>query len=112
MAVTATRVGNPTVFGDKKVGIFSLVFTGTYPDEGEAVTPATFGYSNDIELVLISGGVGYAADIETAVAVGYDHAADKFVFYEGSAAGTAFTEKTPAEAYPTNTTLRALVIGH
>lgn len=110
MAVAFTRVGNPTVFGDKKVVIGDLTFTSTYPDEGEPYTAALFGFPNSVEFIVV-GSSPAAADGETGLVANVDYTNLKIQFYEGSAAGTALTEKTASEAYPANTTVRVLVVG-
>jgi hypothetical protein len=43
--------------------------------------------------VAITSGVAMASNRATALAVSYDNTNNKFVFYEGSAAATALTEK-------------------
>ncbi len=53
-----------------------------------------------------------AADLVTANPIAYTHSTGKITFYEGSAAGTALTEKTDAEAYPTGSAVRVTFIGH
>lgn len=113
MSVAVTRVGNRTVLGDKHAVIVDLVFTSTYPDEGEPLTAAqVLGVSataGGTVTLCIFDGIAPAADGETAVAVSYDYAAQKVRFFESAATGLALLEKTAAEAYPTSTTVRALV---
>jgi hypothetical protein len=88
-----------------------LTFSGNYATGGEAITPADFGVSA-FKRVLPHGGVAAAADVATALPVFWNAATGKFVFYEGSAAGTALSEKTNAEAYPTGCFLDVTVIGN
>lgn len=111
MAVTITQLGNLTVFGDKHVRFIQLDFSGTYPDEGEPLTAAQLGMPNEIDFMTFDGPV-VASDGETAIAPRYSHQLEKLVMYESAAAGTAFSEKTASEAYPTGATVRAIVLGH
>jgi hypothetical protein len=41
----------------------------------------------------------------------YDQANSKLTFYEGSAAGTALSEKTNSEAYPTGCFIDVTAVG-
>jgi hypothetical protein len=111
MTVAASLVGNPTVFGNKKVRILDLTFTSTYPNEGEPLSASTLGFPNAVELVILDG-APVATDGETALVAKYDYTNSKVLFFEGSTAGTALTEKTASEAYPTDTIVRAVAIGH
>jgi hypothetical protein len=111
MSVAVSRVGNPTVFGDKKVTIADLTFTSTYPDEGEPLSASSLGFPNAVQFVLFDGAI-VAADGETSLVPKYDYTNSKVLCYEGSAAGTALTEKTASEAYPTNATVRVVAFGH
>lgn len=110
MAVALTQVGRNTVFGDKRIRIYDLTFSGNYATGGEALTAATLGFTN-VDIVLLEP-VAKASDEATAVVIGYDYTASKVVAYEGSTAGTALSEKTNAEAWPTGAYARVLVIGH
>lgn len=109
MAVAVVAVERPTVFGDRRVRILDLTFSGNYPDEGEPLTAAALGFTR-VDSVMFDGAI-IAADGETALIPKYNYAASTVLMYEGSAAGTAFTEKTAAEAYPAGATGRAIVIG-
>lgn len=109
MAVVVTNVERPTVFGDRRVRILDLTFSGNYPDEGEPLTAASLGFTR-IDSVMFDG-VVIAADGETALLPKYNYSASTVLMYEGSAAGTAFTEKTAAEAYPAGATARVVVVG-
>jgi hypothetical protein len=62
--------------------------------------------------VIVHGGVAISSDVATAIPIAYNYATGKFAFYEGSAAGTALSEKTNAEAYPTGCKCRVTVIGN
>jgi hypothetical protein len=112
MAVTITKpvADSDCVWGNKKVKVKKLVFSGNYATGGESVTAANVGLKK-IEQVIIHGGVAAATDLATAIAVFYDYTNSKFTFYEGSAAGTALSEKTNAEVYPTGCFFRATFIG-
>lgn len=110
--LTATPVGNPTVFGDKHVRVVDVTFTGNYRTGGVALTPADVGLPNAIEFVLVGGGVAPASALSTGNGVYYDHANDAFVMFENGASGAALAEKTDNEAVPTGQVLRCVVFGH
>lgn len=111
MAVAATGVaGANYVSGNKKVRVYDLVFSGNYATGGESFTAATVGLKV-INQVIPHGGAATSSDLTTAIPLAYNHATSKFVFYEGSAAGTALAEKTNAEAYPTGCKIRVTVVG-
>lgn len=109
MAVAAT-INQRSVFGDRRAHNVTLVFSGNYATGGEAVTPGLFGL-NVLEMVIFDG-VAFSSADATATAVKYNSATGKILHYEGSAAGTALTEKTNAEAYPTSSTVSVLAIGY
>ena len=112
MAVAITKVtGADYVAGNKKVKVRDLVFSGNYATGGESVTAANVGLRK-IQQVIPHGGVSAAGDLATAIPTYYDHGTSKFTFYEGSAAGTALSEKTNAEAYPASAELRVTFIGY
>jgi hypothetical protein len=54
MSITLARVGNPTSFGDKKVGFFDVTLPTSYTTGGEALTVAASGLALSIHLVLVS----------------------------------------------------------
>lgn len=108
-SVTFTEVRR-TVFGNKRVVIGDLAFADDYATGGISAPASLFGLSS-INFISFSG-VGVAADEATANALGYDYGASKIVLFEGSAAGTALSEKTNAEAVPTGMYARCMVIGH
>lgn len=91
--------------GGYRVESFDLVFSGNYATGGEALPP----FGGTVLEVIPHGGVAVASDLATAVPVFYDYATSKFTFYEGSAAGTALSEKTGAEVYPTGCKVRVTV---
>lgn len=104
MAVSAAKISgvDDFVIGTKKYRTRRLTFSGNYATGGEAITPALFGVGmRKIEQLFTPGGVAMASDKASGIAFGLDAANSKITFYEGSAAGTAFTEKTNAEVYPT-----------
>lgn len=110
MAVAIAKVaGGDHVAGNKRRLPRDLTFSGNYATGGETVLPATVGLKT-IEQV-VHNGVAISSDVATALGVAYNHATSKFVFYEGSAAGTALSEKTNAEAYPTGLKLRCTFVG-
>ena len=112
MAIASAKITGvqDTVFGNKKVRARRLTFSGNYATGGEAYTAANFGLKK-IEQIICQAGVAMASALSTGVPVGVDQANQKFVFFEGSAAGTALSEKTNAEAYPTGCFLDVTVIG-
>jgi hypothetical protein len=111
MAIAATAVtGASHVAGNKRRRFYDLVFSGNYATGGEAFTAATFGLRK-VHFINVPG-AAVTTDRATSVVVGVDYTNSKFLFYEGSAAGTALTEKTNAEVYPTGCTMRVEVVGH
>lgn len=112
MAVAATRVAGAThVEGNRKNVVLDLVFSGNYATGGESFTASNAGL-RVIEEVRAHGGVAVASDLATAIPIFYNHPTSKFTFYEGSSAGTALSEKTNAEAYPTGCKVRVTVVGY
>lgn len=112
MAVAVTQVGRRTVFGDRRVGFYDVVFSGNYATGGEAVTAATFGLNN---IDAIYGAIAPATALTTAVAVAYSPTSSSggvLLSYEAAAAGTPLSEKTNGEAYITGQTARLMVIGN
>lgn len=108
MAVAATKItGVPdVVMGNRRVHARRLTLSGNYATGGEAIAGttalnrSTFGLSK-VTRVILHNGVAAAADLATGVPIAYNTATGKLVAYEGSAAGTALSEKTNAEAWPT-----------
>lgn len=110
MAIAVTKI-DAYVEGNKRSRVLDLVFSGNYATGGEAFSASTAGLRGMSE-VVIHGGVAAASDLATAVPVFYNHATSKFTFYEGSSAGTALSEKTNSEAYPTGCKCRVTVRGY
>lgn len=113
MAIATAKItGCPdTTYGNEKVRTRRLTFSGNYATGGETVTPKTvFGLSK-INRLIIHGSVAAASALTTGVPLFYDQANGKMVFFEGSAAGTALSEKTNAEAYPTGCFVDVTAIG-
>ncbi len=111
MAVTVTQVGRRTVFGDRRVGIYVVEFSGNYATGGEAVTAASFGM-NYIDAVFSD--TAMASDEATAVVLGYeptDASSGQILVYESGAANAPLAEKANAEAYITGQAARVMVIG-
>lgn len=108
--LTVTPVST-TVFGNLRVVIADITTTGSYRTGGIALTAAACGLSK-ILFVNTCGGVAPAADQATSNAVAYNHATDKFVMYEGSAAGTALSEKTDNEVVPVSQVFRVMIFGY
>ncbi len=109
MAIAVTQVGRRTVFGDRRVGFYDVVFSGNYAAGGEAVTPATWGLS-DVD--YISNELGVATAGTTAVAVSFNPGTSKLQSWESAATGLPFLEKTDTEVYITGQTARLMVVGH
>lgn len=114
MAVSATAVtGASTVQGNKRVRVYDLAFSGTYPTGGESVTAASVGLQK-IEQVQLSGNVGESDETGawvTKVSFASSGASVLISLFEGSTAGTVLTQK-PAEAYESASEVRATFIGH
>jgi hypothetical protein len=102
MAVTATKIANSAdmVHGAERAHSRRLTFSGNYATGGEAISASTFGLRRMTRLIPHAG-VASSSDVATSIPIGWNTATSKLVFYEGSAAGTALSEKTNAEAYPT-----------
>jgi hypothetical protein len=60
---------------------------------------------------VLPGRCRAASGKATALPVFYDQANGKLTFYEGSAAGTALSEKTNSEAYPTGCFIDVTAVG-
>lgn len=104
MAVSAAKISgvDDFVVGTRKYRTRRLTFSGNYATGGEAITAALFGIGlRKIDQMHPHGSVAMASDKATGILFGLDAANSKVTFYEGSAAGTALSEKTNAEAYPT-----------
>jgi hypothetical protein len=118
MTVVATKItGTPdVVMGNQRVHTRRLTFSSNYATGGEdiastaAIRRTNFGLSRITRMVLHSG-TAAAADLATSNPVTYNPATGKVVFNEGSAAGTALSEKTNAEAYPTGSFLDVTAYG-
>lgn len=112
MAVATTKVSGYAGNGGR-TRVFDLVFSGNYTTGGETWGPTSTGVGlRSFNEVIIHGGVAVASDLATAIGIFYNYATGKFTFYEGSAAGTALSEKTTAEAYPTGCKCRVTVVGN
>lgn len=115
MAVTLTRItGADHVEGNMKVKVRDAVFSGNYATGGETIL------ASDVNLRRIfqvrSTGVATSTDLATANPIGVRiNAAGTSAIvtqYEGSAAGTAISEKTNAEAYATGSNIRLTFLGY
>lgn len=109
MAVAITPAGRRTVFGDRRVGFYDLVFSGTYTTGGEAVTAASFGL-NSIDLILTEATISTATT--TAEIIAYTASTGKIQMFESGAANAPLAEKGSAEAYVAGTNARVMVIGN
>lgn len=108
MAIAVTQVGRRTVFGDRRVGFYDVVFSGTYPTGGEALSPALLGL-NSVDFVEAAQGV--STDRVTSVVVSWDQTTGKLLNYEAAASGAPFIEKTSSEAYITGQSCRIMAVG-
>lgn len=107
VAITIRKKG---VLGDLQYRICDFVFSGNYATGGEAITPAVVGLSTTI-LAVNFDGIAISTDVATGNPVKFNAATSKIAQYEGSAAGTALSEKTNAEVYATGSNVTALVLG-
>jgi hypothetical protein len=115
MAIAATAVSNAAHrCGNKKQRVYDLVFSGNYATGGETVAASVFGLTK-IEQIVGNGNLATSTDLATANPVGFRIAASgtsvTVTQYEGSAAGTALSEKTNAEAYATGSNVRVTAVG-
>lgn len=113
MALAVSKVvGADSVFGNKRIKVRDLAFSGTYPTGGETVTASDVDL-NVIDQVLTSGAVSETDETGAWVTkVDYQTNGDvKFVLYEGAGTGVVFGQK-PNEAYESASELRATFIGH
>ncbi len=58
MAFTVTRVGNPTVFGDKRVVFADVAFDNSYPTGGLALSGATLGLVGAVQFLDANAALG------------------------------------------------------
>lgn len=117
MAVALTRVRNAShTANNKRVRVVDAVFSGNYATGGETITPSTSGIGlRVIEQIIPNGNLALSTDLATANMVGVKlnstGTSATLTQYEGSAAGTALSEKTNGEAYATGSNIRLTVIG-
>src|ERR1700741_146761 len=109
MAIAVTQIGRRTVFGDRRVGFYNIVFSGTYTTGGEAVTAATFGLS-DVDFISAEASVSTAAT--TAEVVSFNSVSSKLQLWESGAANAPLAEKGSGEAYVAGTNANVMVVGH
>ena len=112
---TTTSTGADGVWGNKKTRVRIATFSGNYATGGETVTAASLGLKC-IEQVFLNGNLAVSTDLATANPVGVTIASTGasvvLTQYEGSAAGTALSEKTNAEAYATGSKIRITFVGY
>lgn len=112
---TGVSVQADTVWGNKKVVVRTLTFSGNYATGGETINASSFGLKA-IEQIFLNGNLALSTDKATANPVGITIASNGtsvvVTQYEGSAAGTALSEKTNAEAYATGSNIRVTVVGY
>lgn len=109
MAIAVTQLGRRTVFGDRRVGFYNVVFSGTYTTGGEAITPGLFGL-NDIDFIDAQSSVSTAGT--TAEVVAYAASTSKLQMFESGAANAPLAEKGSGEAYVAGTNSTLMVVGH
>lgn len=109
MAITVTQVGRRTVFGDRRVGFYDVVFSGTYPTGGEPLALNLLGMT-DVDYITATAGV--STDRATSVVVSFDQTTNKLLNYESGAANAPLIEKNSAEAYITGQSCRIMAVGH
>lgn len=115
MAVAIAKVaGADYTSGNKRVRVRTLTFSGNYATGGESITAAQVGLKK-IEQV-VGGAIATSTDLATANPVAYGIASTgasvTVTQYEGSAAGTAISEKTNSEAYATGSNCRVTFVGY
>jgi len=112
MAVAAAKItgAQDTVWGNKKVRPRRLTFSGNYATGGETIAASNFGLKK-VEQIIFHGAVAMASALSTGCPVSWDQANGKLVFFEGSAAGTALSEKTNSEAFPTGCFIDVTAVG-
>lgn len=115
MTITLGRIaGADYVDANKRVKIRTLTFSSTYATGGETITAASLGLKRVYQ--VLGGGIATSTDLATANPVAYTiNTAGTSVTvlqYEGSAAGTAISEKTNSEAYATGSNCRTTFIGY
>lgn len=113
MAITVTKITGVGDFAvsNKRWHPRRLTFSGNYATGGEAITASALGLKR-ISAIIFQGGVAAASALSTGCPVTWDQANLKFVFFEGSSAGTALSEKTNAEAFPTGAFIDIVAIGY
>lgn len=106
-AAVTRRYPNEDVWGRHRINIVRVALSGNYATGGEAFEPRDFGIGDPIFVVVV------AVDaVTTSLVYHYDRVGKKIMAFEGSAAGTALTEKTNAEAYPAGAEVDVLIIGY
>src|SRR4051812_33873384 len=115
MAIALTRiVGADYVVSNKRARVRTLTFSGNYTTGGEAIVPSSVGLKK-FEQVISHGNLATSTDLATANPVGFvinsTGTSVTVTQYEGSAAGTALSEKTGAEVYATGSNIRVTFIG-
>lgn len=118
MTVVATKItGVPDVVsGSERCHTRRLTFSGNYATGGEAVAATAAAATTNFGLRRVTrlvphAGVASSSDVATSIPIGWNNANGKLMFYEGSAAGTALSEKTNSEAYPTGCFIDVTVFG-
>jgi hypothetical protein len=111
MAIAVTVVDKPSVFGERRIVIADIVFSGNYATGGEAITAANLGLTR-IDF-LISAPVSAADAGTTGTPVRYDHSTGKMQHFESLAVAAAnpLGEKDNAEAYVSGTKVRVMAVG-
>ena len=110
VTLTVTQVGRRSVFGDRRVVIADVAFSGTYVAGGTPVTPAMFGLQR---IDMIHCTLAPATGLATADALYYSPTTDVAGFlvqYESGAANAPLAEKNEGGLIATQTA-RVMVVG-
>ena len=88
MALTISAVsGSAAPWGNKRRRDFDITFDDSYPDNGEALTAANFGFKK-VESVIPHGPFR-KSDGSNVILVSYDHTNSKLLAFRGKDPGDA-----------------------
>jgi hypothetical protein len=109
MAIAVTVIDKPSVFGERRIVIADIVFSGNYATGGEAITAANLGLTR---IDFLTAAPVSAADAgTTGTPVRYDYSTGKMQHFEGAASAAPLLEKDNAEAYVSGTKVRVMAVG-
>lgn len=109
----ALSIGSPVkagVMGDIRYKIVNITFDSSYPTAGEALTPATLGFSK-VYAVVDCGPAGNATPITRRVTVVYDDVNSKLQAYSSVATGTEFEAEVANGTDLSSVVQRVIVYG-